>query len=159
MAPEIVHQQLSGHLMLSLGLADRIVLFADMPYHFMIKDPTDSGAFKKSNLGDLYFGGRFNFFGTRDDLFQIGAQATLTVNTASLASSDQSFAGQADQKPYIGGWFELLHELQRGRPRPHPDSSGLQARSSAPRHPPGTAPILFVGNEFTYGGGVSDHAG
>jgi len=151
---EVVHQQLSGHLMLSLGLADRIVLFADMPYHFMIKDPTDSGAFKKSNLGDLYFGGRFNFFGTRDDVFQIGAQATLTVNTASLASSDQSFAGQADQSPYLGGWFELLMNFNAGDHVRIPIQAGYKLGPQRLVTTPGTAPILFVGNEFTYGGGV-----
>ena len=69
---------------------------------------------KHSNLGDLYFGGRFNLFGTRDDVFQIGPQATLTINTASLASSRQTFAGQADQKPYLGGWFELLLNFNAG---------------------------------------------
>ncbi|MGB9339725.1 MAG: hypothetical protein WCB63_10820, partial [Polyangiales bacterium] len=140
---EVVHQQLSGHLMLSLGLADRIVLFADMPYHFMIKDPTDSGAFKKSNLGDLYFGGRFNFFGTRDDLFQIGAQATLTVNTASLASSNQRFAGQADQSPYIGGWFELLMNFNAGDHVRIPIQAGYKLGPQRLVTTPGTAPILF----------------
>jgi outer membrane protein OmpA-like peptidoglycan-associated protein len=145
----IVHQQLSGHLMLSLGLADHIVLFADMPYHFMIKDPTDSGAFKKSNLGDLYFGGRFNFFGTRDDIFQIGAQATLTVSTASLASSRQSFAGQADTKPHLGGWFELLLNFNAGDYVRIPIQAGYKLGPER-----GDPAVLFVGNEFTYGGGV-----
>ena len=145
----IVHQQLSGHLMLSLGLADRIVLFADMPYHFMIKDPTDSGAFKRSNLGDLYFGGRFNFFGTRDDVFQIGAQATLTVSTASLASSRQSFAGQADTKPHLGGWFELLLNFNAGDYVRIPIQAGYKLGPER-----GDPAVLFVGNEFTYGGGV-----
>ncbi len=35
---EIVEQQLTGHLMLNLGLWDHLVLFVDLPYHFMIKD-------------------------------------------------------------------------------------------------------------------------
>ena len=117
---KVVHQQMTGHLMLNIGLADRIVLYVDMPYHFIIKEgdgvstPPTPANMKPSNLGDLYFGGRFNFFGTRDDVFQIGAQATLTINTASLASSRQSFAGQADQKPYLGGWFELLLNFNAG---------------------------------------------
>ena len=33
-----VHQQMTGHLMLSLGLADHLVLFIDMPYHFIVKE-------------------------------------------------------------------------------------------------------------------------
>ncbi|MGB5366862.1 MAG: OmpA family protein, partial [Polyangiales bacterium] len=147
---EIVDQQMTGHLMLNIGLADRIVLYVDMPYHFMIKDSVGGATgIKESNLGDLYFGGRFNFFGTRDDVFQIGAQATLTINTASLASGRQSFAGQADQKPYLGGWFELLLNFNAGDYVRIPIQAGYKI---GPQR--GDPAILFVGNEFTYGGGV-----
>ncbi|TFH26877.1 MAG: hypothetical protein E4H00_10075, partial [Myxococcales bacterium] len=111
---DIVHQELTGHLMLNLGLWDHLVLFADLPYDFMIKDTGGSGFLKQQNLGDFYFGARGNLFGTRDDVFQIALQATLTVNTASLASSAQTFAGQVDKGPYIGGWFEALLNFNAG---------------------------------------------
>ena len=39
---KVVHQQMTGHLMLNIGLADHIVLFVDMPYHFIIKKVTGS---------------------------------------------------------------------------------------------------------------------
>lgn len=150
---KVVHQQMTGHLILSIGLADRIVLFADMPYHFMIKEGDGVSlippeGMKHSNLGDLYFGGRFNFYGTRDDLFQIGAQATLTINTASLASSRQTFAGQADQSPYIGGWFELLMAFNAG------DHVRIPFQVGYKLGPERVVGPYFVGNEFTYGGGV-----
>ena len=85
---KVVHQQMTGHLMLSLGLLDHLVLFVDMPYHFIIKEGsgvTTPFPMKHDNVGDLYFGARFNFYGTREDVFQIGAQAAMTINTASLA--------------------------------------------------------------------------
>jgi hypothetical protein len=155
---KVVHQQMTGHLMLSLGLADHLVLFIDMPYHFMIKEgdgvtalPTPNGM-KHSNLGDLYFGGRFNFFGTREDVFQIGAQATMTINTASLASSQQTFAGQADTKPYLGGWFELLLNFNAGDHVRIPIQAGYKLGPERLVGSPTTP--YFVGNEFTYGGGV-----
>ena len=155
---KVVHQQMTGHLMLSLGLADRLVLFIDMPYHFMIKEgdgvtalPAPDGM-KHSNLGDLYFGGRFNFFGTREDVFQIGAQATMTINTASLASSRQTFAGQADTKPYLGGWFELLLNFNAGDYVRIPIQAGYKLGPERLVGSPTTQ--YFVGNEFTYGGGV-----
>ena len=155
---KVVHQQMTGHLMLSLGLADRLVLFIDMPYHFMIKEgdgvtalPAPDGM-KHSNLGDLYFGGRFNFFGTREDVFQIGAQATMTINTASLASSRQTFAGQADTKPYLGGWFELLLNFNAGDYVRIPIQAGYKLGPERLVGSPTTP--YFVGNEFTYGGGV-----
>ena len=155
---KVVHQQMTGHLMLSLGLADHLVLFIDMPYHFMIKEgdgvtalPTPNGM-KHSNLGDLYVGGRFNFFGTREDVFQIGAQATMTINTASLASSQQTFAGQADTKPYLGGWFELLLNFNAGDHVRIPIQAGYKLGPERLVGSPTTP--YFVGNEFTYGGGV-----
>ena len=155
---KVVHQQMTGHLMLSLGLADHLVLFIDMPYHFMIKEgdgvtalPAPDGM-KHSNLGDLYFGGRFNFFGTREDVFQIGAQATMTINTASLASSRQTFAGQADTKPYLGGWFELLLNFNAGDYVRIPIQAGYKLGPERLVGSPTTP--YFVGNEFTYGGGV-----
>jgi hypothetical protein len=111
----VVHQQLTGHLMLNIGLADRLVLFADVPYHFILSEGDGvTPALKGGNMGDFYFGARINFFGTRDDIFQIGTQATMTVNTASLASSGQDFAGQVDKSPYLGGWFELLLNFNAG---------------------------------------------
>ncbi|UCF45646.1 MAG: OmpA family protein, partial [Myxococcales bacterium] len=150
---KVVHPQMTGHLMLNIGLADHLVLYVDMPYHFIIKEGdgvtlTPPEGMKHSNLGDLYVGARFNFFGTREDIFQIGAQATMTINTASLASSRQTFAGQADQKPYLGGWFELLLNFNAG------DVVRIPIQAGYKLGPERFAGPYFVGNEFTYGGGV-----
>ena len=148
---EVVHQQLTGHLMLSLGLADRLVLFVDMPYHFILKEGDGvTPAREGSNVGDLYFGARFNFFGTREDVFQIGAQATMTINIASLANNQQEFAGQVDKSPYLGGWFELLLNFNAGDVVRIPLQVGYKLGTQGQV----VAPDLFVGNEFTYGGGV-----
>jgi outer membrane protein OmpA-like peptidoglycan-associated protein len=147
---DIVHQQLTGHLMLNLGLWDHLVLFADVPYHFMIKDVGGSGLLKEQNLGDFYFGARGNLFGTRDDVFQIALQATLTVNTASLASSRQTFAGQVDKGPYLGGWFEALINFNAGDVVRIPLQAGYKLGTQGQN----VTPELFVGNEFTFGGGV-----
>ena len=143
---DVVDKQFTGHLMLNLGLADHIVLFVDMPYHFIIEEFGQ----RESNLGDLYFGARFNFFGTREDIFQIGAQATMTINTASLASSNQSFAGQVDKSPYLGGWFELLLNFNAGDHVRIPIQAGYKLSTQGQT----VTADLFVGNEFTYGGGV-----
>jgi outer membrane protein OmpA-like peptidoglycan-associated protein len=146
----VVHQQLTGHLMLNIGLADRLVLFADVSYHFILSEGDGAPALKGGNMGDFYFGARINFFGTRDDVFQIGTQATLTVNTASLASSGQDFAGQVDKSPYLGGWFELLLNFNAGDFVRIPLQVGYKLGTQGQL----VNPDLFVGNEFTYGGGV-----
>ena len=147
---DVVHQQLTGHLMLNLGLWDHLVLFADVPYHFMIKDSAGSGLLKEQNLGDFYFGARGNLYGTRDDVFQIALQATLTVNTASLASNGQTFAGQADKSPYLGGWFEALINFNAGDVVRIPLQVGYKLGTQGQN----VTPNLFVGNELTFGGGV-----
>ena len=153
---KVVHQQMTGHLMLSLGLVDHLVLFVDMPYHFIIKEGSGVNTgfpMKHQNVGDLYFGARFNFYGTREDVFQIGAQAAMTINTASLASSAQTFAGQVDEKPYLGGWFELLLNFNAGDVVRIPLQVGykLGTQGQLLGVPPD---VFFVGNEFTYGGGL-----
>ena len=148
---DVVHQQLTGHLMLNLGLWDHLVLFADVPYHFMIKDNAGgSGLLKEQNLGDFYFGARGNLYGTRDDVFQIALQAAMTVNTASLASSGQTFAGQVDKGPYLGGWFELLINFNAGDVVRIPLQVGYKLGTQGQT----VTPDLFVGNELTFGGGV-----
>ncbi len=147
---KVVHQQMTGHLMMSLGLVDHLVLFIDMPYHFMIKDESGALGLKSNNLGDLYFGARGNIYGTRDDIFQIALQAALTVNTASLASSAQDFAGQVDKSPYLGGWFELLMAFNAGDVVRIPLQVGYKLGTQGQQ----VAPGLYVGNEFTYGGGL-----
>ena len=95
---KVVHRQLTGHLTWSLGLWDRLVVFMDLPYTFILRDDLSDAdvAFLQSvgqgglvptgrGLGDLYVGARGVLYGTRDDLFQIAAQATLTTNTASAS--------------------------------------------------------------------------
>ncbi len=161
----VVHRQLTGHLAWSLGLADHLVLFMDVPYHFVI-DPGQgagnalpgggaSGPFgyllpNGGNLGDVYFGARGNIWGTRYDVFQIGLQATMTINTASLSNDQQRYAGQVDESPYLGGWFELLMTFNAGDIVRIPLQVGYKLGTKGQR----VTDELFVGNEFTYGGGL-----
>jgi outer membrane protein OmpA-like peptidoglycan-associated protein len=145
-----VGQQLTGHLVLSLGLIDRIVLFIDTPYHFIIREGDGLPALNSNSLGDLYFGARWRLFGTREDVFQLGINTTMTVNTASLASNQQDFAGGVDQSPYLGGWFELLLNFNAGDHVRIPLQGGYKLNTRA-------AQVLgdfWVGNEWTFGGGV-----
>jgi len=168
----VVHRQLTGHLMWNLGLWDHLVLYMDIPYHFRIDEGTGAqnglptgGDFEylRPNggaFGDVYFGARGNIYGNRDDIFQLGLQATMTINTGSLADSQQKYAGQADKSPYLGGWFELLMTFNAGDVVRIPlqvgyklGTQGQKVASIDPTNPAAPA-ILFVGNEFTYGGGL-----
>lgn len=167
----VVHRQLTGHLAWNLGLWDHLVLYMDIPYHFII-DPGQGainglpggagGPYEYllpngGQFGDIYFGARGNIFGTRDDVFELALQATMTINTGSLANDQQKYAGQADKSPYLGGWFELLMTFNAGDMVRIPIQVGYKLGTQGQRVAPPSATdplLLFVGNEFTFGGGV-----
>jgi outer membrane protein OmpA-like peptidoglycan-associated protein len=161
----VVHRQLTGHLMWNLGLWDHLVIYMDIPYHFIIDAGTNAAAGlpggatgmfsyllpNGGHFGDVYFGARGNILGTRDDVFQLALQATMTINTGSLSDNQQKYAGQFDKTPYLGGWFELLMTFNAGGIVRIPIQVGYKLGNMNGRE---VAPNLFVGNEFTFGGGV-----
>ena len=111
---QIVHQQLTGQMILSLGLWDRLVVFAGLPYHFILKEDkgddftqSDAQMVPRPNgdsLGDFWTGARIRLFGESDDLFQMALQGTINVHTASLADDQQVYSGGAN----VGVHPELL---------------------------------------------------
>ncbi len=160
----VVHRQLTGHLVWNLGLFDHLVIFMDVPYHFIVAEgqgaadslpggPMGEFGYLRPNglgLGDMYFGARGNLVGTRSDVFQLALQATLTVNTGSLSDSQQTYKGQVDKSPYVGGWFELLMTFNAGDVVRIPIQAGYKLGTQGQA----VTTNLFVGNEFTFGGGL-----
>ena len=162
--PAVVHRQLTGHLVLNLGLFDHLVFSLDLPYHFITKAADGAadalpggpdGQFgylipSGGGLGDLYFSARGNILGTRADIFQLALQAALTINTGSLANTRQEYLGQVDKSPYLGGWFELLMTFNAGDIVRIPIQAGYKLGTQGQA----VTNNLFVGNEFTFGGGI-----
>jgi len=157
----LVHSQLTGHLMWSLGLWERLVIFMDLPYTFIVRDEvSDEGlAFLDSlglgglipagrGLGDLYVGARGALYGTRQDIFQLAAQATLTTNTASASRPQQNYLGEPNQSPNIGGWFEILGTFNAGDYVRVPLNLGYKTGFRQ------DLPSLNVGSQMTFGAGV-----
>lgn len=161
---DIVHRQLTGHLVWNLGLFDHLVIYMDVPYHFIIDEgggaadalpggPTGPFGYLRPNgggLGDMYFGARGNIYGTRADVFELALQATMTINTGALSDNVQAYSGQVDKKPYLGGWFELLMTFNPGDIVRIPIQVGYKLGTQGQR----VTDNLFVGNEFTFGGGL-----
>jgi outer membrane protein OmpA-like peptidoglycan-associated protein len=158
---QLVHSQLTGHLVWSLGLWERLVIFMDLPYTFMLNDSLNDSqlAFLDSigqsvlvprgrGLGDLYVGARGVLYGTREHIFQIAAQATLTTNTASASRPDQNYLGEPSQSPKIGGWFEVLANFNAGDYIRIPLNVGYKTNFQQ------EVPSLGVGNQLTFGAGV-----
>jgi outer membrane protein OmpA-like peptidoglycan-associated protein len=158
---ELVHSQLTGHLTWSLGLWKRLVIFMDVPYSFVLSDDlSDAGAgFLESigqglliptgsGLGDLYVGARGVLYGTRENVFQLAAQATLTTNTASAARPQQNYLGEPNKSPNIGGWFEVLGTFNAGDYIRIPINVGYKTSFRQ------DVPSLAIGNQLTFGAAV-----
>ncbi len=158
---ELVHSQLTGHLTWSLGLWERLVIFMDVPYTFILSDNlTDAGAgFLESiglgvlipagsGLGDLYVGARGVLYGTRENIFQLAVQATLTTNTASAARPQQNYLGEPNKSPNIGGWFEVLGTFNAGEWVRIPLNVGYKTSFRQ------DIPSLGISNQLTFGAAV-----
>ena len=158
---DVVHSQLTGHLTWSLGLWDRLVIFMDLPYHFLVKDSlsqTDIDFLNSigqsqlipvgSGLGDLYVGARGVLFGDRDRVFQLAVQATLTTNTASATNSEQNYLGEPGRSPHIGGWFEAFGTFNIGKYIRIPLNIGYKTAFAT------QVPSLDLNGQLTFGGGV-----
>jgi outer membrane protein OmpA-like peptidoglycan-associated protein len=157
----LVYGQLTGHLTWSLGLWERLVFFMDLPYTFMMNEnlSTDQREFLQSigqellipngrGLGDLYVGARGVLYGTRDNIFQLAAQATLTANTATAARPDQNYLGEPNRPPNIGGWFEVFGTFNAGDYIRVPLNLGFKTGFGQ------DVPSLALGNQLTFGAGV-----
>ena len=158
---QLVHSQLTGHLTWSLGLWERLVVFMDLPYTFILGDNlSDEGAAfldsigqgplipRGRGLGDLYLGARGVLYGTRENVFQLAAQATLTTNTASAARPQQNYLGEPNRSPNIGGWFELLGTFNAGEYVRVPFNVGYKTGFRQ------DVPSLNIGNQLTFGAAV-----
>jgi outer membrane protein OmpA-like peptidoglycan-associated protein len=158
---QLVHSQLTGHLTWSLGLWERLVIFMDLPYTFILGDNlSDEGAAfldsigqgplipRGRGLGDLYLGARGVLYGTRENVFQLGVQATLTTNTASAARPQQNYLGEPSRSPNIGGWFEVLGTFNAGEYVRVPFNVGYKTGFRQ------DVPSLNIGNQLTFGAAV-----
>ncbi len=160
----VVHRQLTGHIIWNLGLFERLVIFGDIAYHFIIDAGEGAGAGlpggqtgpfgyllpNGGEFGDAYIGARGVLYGDRDHVFELALQATMTINSSALSNSQQRYGGQGDKSPYLGGWFEMLMTFNAGDVVRIPIQAGYKLGTQGQR----VTDNLFVGNEFTYGGGL-----
>ena len=162
----IVHRQLTGHAVLSLGLWDRLVIFAGLPYHFILEED-DGDDFTGTTaagvplpdgdgLGDVWAGLRLRLFGEEDDVFQLAIQGAINVHTATLANDNAQYRGGPDASPRIGGHPELLLGFNLGE-RFHLNANvGYRIRDNQVLGgAPGSNSVpLMLGDELTYGLGM-----
>ncbi len=142
----LVQDQLAAHLTLSLGLWDRLVLFAGLPVNLIMEESDNSPVNGDGlGIGDAYFGARLRLVGERKDAGALALQVTGTFPTADLADDDQLFSG--DDSPMIHS--ELLAEVRAGGVR-LTGNAGVLFREERPL---GTT--ASINDELTYGLGLT----
>ncbi len=162
---KVVSDQLTGHLVLSLGTWDRVIWYVGLPYHFIMKgDGTAPAAVLPagSGLGDLWLGARVRLYGEHDQVFQIALQGTLNFDTAEAADSAQMYRGGNNTNIKFSGHPELLFNFNAVDERLRvPFNVGYLIRQNT-----GIAAVnpVLIGDELTYGAGIifdtlkNDHA-
>ena len=114
---ELVTDQLVAHAIVSLGLAERVLLFVALPVNLVLEgsgaDVPGAPQGDGTSLGDPQLGARVRILGEADDPFALGAQITLALPAASWVDDDAQLAG--DSSVRLG--MQLLAELRVGRLR------------------------------------------
>lgn len=150
---EAVATHLTGHLQLSLGLWDRLIVYLGVPYHIKLKaDPSDDFSMvpaplpSGSGFGDTWLGARVLLFGQTEDVFQLALQGTLNLTTAKVADGTQVYRGGAR----VGGHPELLFTFNIADARLRLSGNvGYWIRKNQ-----SLTPTVLVGDELTYGVGL-----
>ncbi len=145
---QIVSDQLDANLGLSLGLFDRLVIFAGLPLTLIMDGatgdevPAPVRGIEPDGFGleDIYLGARLRLFGESDDAFAMALQVRGTFPTA---GSEQRFRGDE----FLSIHPELLMEVRGGPVRFALNVGGLVRTNTEPT---GASNLAFQ-DDFTYG--------
>lgn len=151
----IVQDQFVGHLGLSLGLFDRLVLFAGLPVNFV--QTGDQGGAARFNvaaademaLGDVYAGARLRLFGGNKDVFSLALQGTFAFPTAILADATTNYSGELNVTIHP----ELLAEIRADIFR-LALNVGARFRTAGDKRTSIANGALELEHEMTFGAGV-----
>ncbi len=148
---EAVAKHLTGHLQLSLGLWERLIVYVGVPYHIKLKadlsdDLVPALPPSGSGFGDTWLGLRVLLLGQTEDVFQLALQGTVNLSTAKVADGNQVYRGGAK----VGGHPELLFTFNLADTRLRLSGNvGYWIRKNQ-----NLTPAVFIGDELTYGVGL-----
>jgi len=148
----LVEHELIAHVGLSLGLLERLVIFAGLPVELVQQGTSRFGlrSGAGAGLGDVLVGARVRIFGEPDELAALGLQLTVTFPTGRAASSGPTYSGEDGATFHPNLLFEL-RPVDRLRV-----TANVGARVRAPS--PSQIATLVVGHELTWGLGVTFEA-
>ncbi len=96
---EVVRNQFAAHLGVHLGLWDRLVVFAGMPFNAMMEGARAMSGLAYApadgpGIGDASLGARVRLFGERSEAFALALQTTFTLPTAQWSNGAQRYSGE-----------------------------------------------------------------
>ncbi|MBX7192829.1 MAG: OmpA family protein [Sandaracinaceae bacterium] len=145
----VVEHMLTANVGLSLGLFDRVVIYAGLPATLFSTGsdmaPVSSRA-DGTQVGDPYLGARVRLFGERTDVFALGLQLGVTFPLGDATSPSQTFTGERAVTfvPRLMGELRVAdNRLRIGL------NVGARVREST------DLLALRVGHELTYGLGIT----
>lgn len=148
---EVVRNQFVAHLGMHLGLFDRLVLFAAMPFDVLMEGASARTGFAYApadgaGLGDTSLGARVRLYGERADIFAVALAATFTLPTAQWSNGAQHYSGER------GGTAvpELIGEVRFSGFR---ITLNLGARLRFTDE--ASLETVRIGHELTWGGGLT----
>lgn len=147
----IVEHQLRATLGVSLGLFDRLVIFAGLPIDLYMDGDDGAGALGISGsdaagLGDAYLGARARLIGERDDVFGLAFQLTATFPSGS--------GGNYRGDNFLTLHPEVLAELRADIMR-ITLNAGVRVRENQAFGSEATDNLVTIGDQATFGLGLS----
>lgn len=145
LSSKVVEHHMVGTLSLSLGIADRLVLFAGIPVN--IWQDGDPQLFAPgpdiSGIGDPWLGARLRLVGEPEDVVGLGLQANVTLPIAEAWNETNSYMGERG----FTVTPELLFEIRAG--------VRITANLGAQFRKRTDFGNIVIGNELRYGLGVT----
>ena len=149
----IVEHHLVGALSLSLGIADRLVIFGGLPVTLWMDGETTAFVPEADDagVGDPWVGARLRLIGENEDVFGLGLQAHVTFPLAKGSDDEQAYRGERG----VSFQPELSMELRPGGGVVLiTANAGVQLRREA-TFGTDVNTLLTVGNEVRYGLGIT----
>jgi outer membrane protein OmpA-like peptidoglycan-associated protein len=145
----LVEHQLAAHVAVSLGLFERIVVFAGMPVNLLQQGTAFGGlpGGDGAGLGDTTLGARARLFGEPGEAFALALQLRVAFPTALAANAAERYSGEASTTFTP----EVLAEVRPASMIRITANVGARLRSDAPAH----LATLSVGHELTWGLGIT----
>ncbi len=111
----VIDKHLVAHGLISLGLFDRVLLFAHLPVNAMMRGTELSNTLRpdRPGLGNIGLGARLRLLGAEKDFFSLGVQGALNLPSSRWTRASNTFSGEGKVSAHLQVLAELRGEFFR----------------------------------------------